>query len=174
MWGEVSSLSSFMHTHAHIHTHTHTHTHSSAADVELRNNCYFRTKHHHTSWMYPSNILPSPSLPPSLPPSLSFPPSLPLPFPTPFLPSSPSLRPSLPPSLPPSLSLFSFPFPLLPLSPSFPPSLNSFQLALSYPVDQLNGRAKFDKSKKTLTITLPILPLPSSPLPPHTFATEVE
>ena len=41
------------------------------------------------------------------------------------------------------------------------------QLALSYPVDTNGGKAKFDKTTKCLTITLPIVP-PSHPpsLPP--------
>ena len=41
------------------------------------------------------------------------------------------------------------------------------QLALSYPVDTNTGKAKFDKTTKCLTITLPIVP-PSHPpsLPP--------
>ena len=32
------------------------------------------------------------------------------------------------------------------------------KLALSYPVDDEKGKAKFDKAKKTLTVTLPVLP----------------
>lgn len=32
------------------------------------------------------------------------------------------------------------------------------KLALSYPVDDEKGKAKFDKSKETLTVTLPVLP----------------
>lgn len=41
------------------------------------------------------------------------------------------------------------------------PSLLS-QLALSYPIDEEKARAKFDKPKKVLTVTLPVVPLPET------------
>ena len=47
----------------------------------------------------------------------------------------------------------------------FPLTLLS-QLALSYPVDQNNGKAKFDRSKKCLIVTLPVLPASPPPPPP--------
>ena len=59
------------------------------------------------------------------------------------------------------------------LSPPPPPphthtlSLSHTQLALSYPVDETNGKAEFDKTRKCLTVTLPVLPSSLSPsLPP--------
>lgn len=33
-------------------------------------------------------------------------------------------------------------------------------IALPYPVDEENGSAKFDKSKRRLIVTLPVLPAP--------------
>lgn len=39
-------------------------------------------------------------------------------------------------------------------------SLNSEHIALPYPVDEENGTAKFDKSKRQLIVTLPVLPAP--------------
>lgn len=39
-------------------------------------------------------------------------------------------------------------------------SLNSTHLSLPYPVDEENGSAKFDKSKRQLIVTLPVLPPP--------------
>ena len=45
--------------------------------------------------------------------------------------------------------------------------LNFFHLALPFPIDEANGHAKFDKSKRELVVTLPVLP--PIPLPhPHT------
>lgn len=39
-------------------------------------------------------------------------------------------------------------------------------LALHYPVDEEKGKARFDKTKKVLTITLPVLPPPPAPKAP--------
>lgn len=36
--------------------------------------------------------------------------------------------------------------------------LNAAKISLPYPVDEENGSAKFDKSKRQLTVTLPVLP----------------
>lgn len=44
----------------------------------------------------------------------------------------------------------------------------SLQLNLSYPVDDNNSKAKFDKATQTLIITLPVLP-PATPPEPHPF-----
>ncbi len=40
------------------------------------------------------------------------------------------------------------------------------QLALSYPVDSDKGTAKFDKAKRVLTVTLPVLSPPPVQIPP--------
>ncbi len=42
-----------------------------------------------------------------------------------------------------------------------------FQLALPYPVNDEKAKAKFDKTKRVLTITLPVVPPP--PPPPQSF-----
>lgn len=41
--------------------------------------------------------------------------------------------------------------------------LNMKHIALPYPIDEENGSAKFDKSKRQLTVTLPVLPATDIP-----------
>ena len=47
----------------------------------------------------------------------------------------------------------------------------SFQLNLSYPVNEDLARAKFDKSTSSLIVTLPVLP-PTTPTPQHPHMTK--
>ena len=46
-------------------------------------------------------------------------------------------------------------------------------MALPYPVEEEKTGAKFDKTKKTLTITLPVVPLQTTPTPVRPLVTEV-
>ncbi|RUS80339.1 hypothetical protein EGW08_011908 [Elysia chlorotica] len=48
---------------------------------------------------------------------------------------------------------------------SVAPAAYKLDLKLPFPVDEDKGSAKFDKSKKTLTITLPVIPLETPPIP---------
>lgn len=41
--------------------------------------------------------------------------------------------------------------------------LNMKHIALPYPIDEENGSAKFDISKRQLTVTLPVLPATDIP-----------
>ena len=50
---------------------------------------------------------------------------------------------------------------------------SSPQLVLPYPVEEEKAGAKFDKTKKTLTITLPVIPLQTTPTPVRPLVTEV-
>ena len=64
-----------------------------------------------------------------------------------------------------------------PPSPSFrlsvPLLTPRFQLALPYPIEEDNGGAKFDKAKKSLTITLPVVPLQTTVPAVNPLVTEV-
>ena len=48
---------------------------------------------------------------------------------------------------------------------SVAPAAYKLDLKLPFPVDEDKGSAKFDKSKKSLTITLPVIPLETPPIP---------
>ena len=48
---------------------------------------------------------------------------------------------------------------------SVAPAAYKLDLKLPFPVNEDDGSAKFDKSKKTLTITLPVIPLETPPIP---------
>ena len=50
---------------------------------------------------------------------------------------------------------------------------SSPQLVLPYPVEEEKAGAKFDKTKKTLTITLQVIPLQTTPTPVRPLVTEV-
>ncbi|GFR57843.1 protein kintoun [Elysia marginata] len=54
---------------------------------------------------------------------------------------------------------------------SVAPAAYKLDLKLPFPVDEDKGSAKFDKSRKTLTITLPVIPLETPPIP---FATNMD
>lgn len=46
-------------------------------------------------------------------------------------------------------------------------------MALPFPIDEANGHAKFDKSKRELIVTLPVIP-PVTPPHPHIGIQEIE